>query len=202
MAPEASLRVDESGGAVRRGAAAESDERLAALAVRGSADAFTALVDRYQGRLFRFLLARSPSRADAEDALQDTFVNAFRYLASYDSRWRFSTWLYRIAVTSALRGNEAGEVPFTEAAATDGDPLETCIGASERENLWLVAKRVLPEALFAAAWMRYAEDMPLRDIAEALGRSETWTKVALYRARRRLAKALTAAPGRAEGMRP
>ena len=190
MAPEACVRASSGSGA-----AAESDERLVALALRGSRDAFSVLVDRYQERLFRFLLARSASRADAEDALQETFVNAYRYLASYDSRWRFSTCIYRFAVTKAIRRRDGAVFGGVEAVDPASDPLAECIGASERENLWLVAKRVLPDALLAAAWMRYAEDMPLRDIAEALGRSESWTKVALYRARRRLAKALAPEAG-------
>ena len=185
MTPQPCVRASQGGGA-----AAESDERLVALALRGSRDAFSVLVDRYQARLFRFLLARSACRADAEDALQETFVNAYRYLASYDSRWRFSTWIYRIAVTKSVRWRDGADFAGVEATEPAPDPLAECIGDSERENLWLAAKRVLPEALFAAAWMRYAEDMPLRDIAEALGRSESWTKVALYRARRRLAKTL------------
>ena len=55
------------------------------------------------------------SFADAEDALQDTLINAYRYLHSYDSRWRFSTWLFRIAINNASRFkrilSEAGLYP-------------------------------------------------------------------------------------------
>ena len=59
--------------------------------------AFEQLVFHYQDRLYRFLLARAISRADAEDALQETFAAAFRYISGYRSRYRFSTWLYTIA---------------------------------------------------------------------------------------------------------
>ena len=69
----------------------------------GSADAFADLVLRYRDRLLRFLLTRCASYADAEDALQDTLINAYRYLHSYDPRWRFSTWLYRIAIRNAQK---------------------------------------------------------------------------------------------------
>lgn len=67
----------------------------------GSADAFAGLVRSYRDRLLRFLLTRCASYAAAEDALQDTLINAYRYLKSYDPRWRFSTWLYRIAIRNS-----------------------------------------------------------------------------------------------------
>jgi DNA-directed RNA polymerase specialized sigma24 family protein len=66
------------------------------------------------------------------------------------------------------------------------DALQQCIEQSERENLWLVARRVLSQDAYAAMWLRYTEDLPLADIALALDRSQAWTKVALLRARRRL----------------
>ena len=69
----------------------------------GSVGAFTELVGRYREGLLRFLITRCSSVADAEDALQDTMINAYRYLKSYDPRWRFSTWLYRIAIRNAAK---------------------------------------------------------------------------------------------------
>lgn len=168
-----------------------TDEELVAEVLRGSASSFNRLVERYQERLLRFLLTRSASRADAEDALQDSFVNAYRYLQSYDPRWRFSTWLYRIAIRCAARNaREQPQSDPEDSAELPGDapdPLEECILASERENLWLLAKRLLSQEAYAAMWLRYAEDMPVKEVARALGRPQSWTRVVLLRARRRLA---------------
>jgi DNA-directed RNA polymerase specialized sigma24 family protein len=61
-----------------------------------------------------------------------------------------------------------------------------CIVASETENLWVSARRVLNDDVFAATWLRYAEDMSIKDISKALDRSDSWTKVNLLRARRSL----------------
>lgn len=164
---------------------------LIAAAQRGSAEAFSELAARYRERLFVFLLARCPSRADAEDVLQDTLVNAYRYLASYDPRWRFSTWLYRIAIRNLARV-PAAAMPYRDEIADPGaDPLRSCIDESERNNLWLAARRVLSPEAFAATWLRYAHDLPLSEIAKALDRTRAWTKVTLLRARRRLEKELT-----------
>ena len=64
----------------------------------GSVEAFEQLVTNYQDRLFRLLLVRASNRADAEDALQETFVAAYKYLSSYRPAYSFSTWLFTIAL--------------------------------------------------------------------------------------------------------
>ena len=176
-----------------------TDEQLVEATLDGSDAAFGELVERYQERLLRFLLARSSSRADAEDAIQDTFINAYRYLASFDSRWRFSTWIYRIALRNAAKQRRPewhdSEV---EIAADDADPLTACIAASERENVWITARRLLKDDAYDAMWLRYVEDLSVREIAAALNRSASWTKVTLMRGRRRLSTAMAEAPPAAE----
>ena len=169
-----------------------TDEQLAKLAQQGSESAFSELVERYQTRLLRFLLTRCASRADAEDAIQDTFVNAYRYLHSYNSRWRFSTWLYRIAIRNAARQQRQEPAAAAEQGRDDRDPLTECIASSERENLWLTAKNLLSPDAYSAMWLRYVEDMPVADVARVLQRPMSWTKVTLMRARRRLIRELAA----------
>ncbi len=160
------------------------EQQLIDAAKAGSVVAFTGLVRSYRHRLLRFLLTRCGSYADAEDALQDTLMAAFRYLHSYDPRWRFSTWLYRIAIRNAQKIRSELVVEFSELRDEEGDPLLHCIAASETENLWISARRVLNEEVFAATWLRYAEDMSIKDISIALDRSVSWTKVNLLRSRR------------------
>jgi len=164
-----------------------SDElKLISAAKAGSAEAFADLVNSYKIRLLRFLLTRCSSHADAEDALQDTFIAAYRYLHSYDPRWRFSTWLYRIAIRNAQKIRSENVVEFGDLSDEESDPLLHCIAASETENLWLCARRVLKDDVFTATWLRYAEDMSINDISKALDRSDSWTKVNLMRARKAL----------------
>jgi RNA polymerase sigma-70 factor, ECF subfamily len=153
---------------------------------QGSASAFTELVQSYRERLFRFLLTRAPSYADAEDALQDTLINAYRYLHSYDPRWRFSTWLYRIAINNVAKVRSAGNAELGELSDEESDPLQHCIAASDRENLWLSARRLLNDEVYAAMWLRYVEDMSVTDISAVLERSLSWTKVNLLRGRKAL----------------
>ncbi len=162
------------------------EQQLIDAAKAGSAEAFADLVKLYRVRLLRFLLTRCASFADAEDALQDTLIAAYRYLHSYDSRWRFSTWLYRIAIRNAQKIRSENIVELGDLSDEESDPLLQCIVASESENLWVSARRVLNDDVFAATWLRYAEDMSINDISKALDRSASWTKVNLLRARKAL----------------
>lgn len=170
-----------------------TEEELIILAQEGSVAAFSKLVELYQERLLRFLLVRCRSRADAEDAIQDTFINAYRYIRSYKPRWRFSTWLFRIALRNAARA--ARKTGATEGLSPGGaaDPLEACIVASERENLWLIARQALSADAYSAMWLRYVEDMSVKEVAHALEKPVSWTKVTLMRSRRRLSTELAGA---------
>lgn len=169
-----------------------TDEQLVEDSLAGSALAFSELVERYQERLLRYLVTRSGNRADAEDAVQDTFISAYRYLYSYNPRWAFSTWIYRIAIRNAARQSER-DVPVVADVADEGapDPLEECIVASDQENVWLTAKRLLNQDAYAAMWLRYVEDMSIKEVARALDKTQSWTKVTLLRGRRSLSTELS-----------
>lgn len=166
-----------------------NETALIVAAKKGSVSAFTELVAGYREGLLRFLLTRAPSYADAEDVLQDTLINAYRYLQSYDAKWRFSTWLYRIALNNMARVRTPetdASVDVAELGEAEAGPLEQCIAAAERQNLWVTAQQVLNNEVFTALWLRYVEDMSVNDIAAVLDRSISWTKVNLMRARKQL----------------
>ena len=176
-----------------------SDEQLAELAASGSDPAFSELAGRYQDRLLRFLVTRCASRADAEDALQDTFINAYRYLHTFNPRWRFSTWIYRIGIRNAMRQSSPEQhTAEPDIADPASDPLTECIAASDRENLWVMARRILTEDAYTAMWLRYAEDMPVKEVSRVLDRSVSWTKVSLLRARGKLSAELAPTPSPAK----
>jgi len=185
-----------------------TDEELVALAVAGDRSAYVALIERHQQRLLRFLGTRAASHADAEDALQDTFLSAYRHLAGFNPRWRFSTWLYRIAIRNLANmnrhrsgqqshnGNETfDDDSIAHSSTVQGDdPLARCIPNDERENVWMTARQLLSDNAFNAMWLRYIEDMSIAEVACAMERRVSWTKVTLFRSRARLVKALSDLP--------
>ena len=167
----------------------KTDEQLVDAVLAGSEAAFNALVLRYREKLYRFLLTRCASHADAEDAIQDTFVSAYRYLDSFNPKWRFSTWLYRIVIRNAAR-RHIGATDSDAEPIEYSDPLAQCITQNDRENLWLIARDILAPDAFSAMWLHYVEDMRVKDVALALNRSLPWAKVTIHRARRRLTNEL------------
>ncbi|MGH9831295.1 MAG: sigma-70 family RNA polymerase sigma factor, partial [Blastocatellia bacterium] len=83
----------------------------------GDRRAFEPLVRRHERRVFRVTLAVLGNIEDAEDAMQDTFIKAFRHLGQFRREARFTTWLTRIAVNEAIqkRGTRKTFVPLAEA---------------------------------------------------------------------------------------
>jgi len=78
------------------------DAELIAAAKRGDRKAFSDLVVKYQRRVYLAALHVTGNHSDADDVAQETFVKAYRHLAGFDGRSDLFTWLYRIAVNTAL----------------------------------------------------------------------------------------------------
>jgi len=165
----------------------DEERMLVERARSGSLDAFDALMRAQQDGLYRFVRVRGASEADAEDIVQDTFIAVWRYLGSYRPRWRFSTWLYTIARREAARRPQPHESLPEELVASGDGPSGRAAALEQRDNLWSVARRVLPTPWFEALWLFYAEDRSVAETARVLERSTPWVKVTLHRARKRLA---------------
>ena len=162
-------------------------------ACQGSVEAFEQLVLQYQDRLYRFLLVRANSRADAEDALQETFVAVFRHLPGYRPKYRFSTWLFTIAIRQFGRLRKHPSEPesvLSSMACAKADPERYGIEVEQRSSIWQTARICLSAAQFSALWLFYVEDMPVAEIGKIMKRPGSWVKVNLMRARRRLSKEL------------
>src|SRR5947209_9247343 len=78
------------------------DKELVARSQQGDGAAFAELVERHQRQLFRLALRMTGSEADAQEVLQETFLNAYQKLPLFRGEAQFSSWLYRIAANSAL----------------------------------------------------------------------------------------------------
>jgi len=91
----------------RKPDAAEEDLRLIERVLSGDRQAFGALVRSHERRVFRVTLAVLGQVEDAEDAMQETFIKAYRHLSQFRRESRFTTWLTRIAVNEALQKRQA-----------------------------------------------------------------------------------------------
>jgi RNA polymerase sigma-70 factor (ECF subfamily) len=83
-------------------AADEQDRALVKRCLEGERDAAGGLVDRYQKRLFNVALRMLNNVQDAEDVTQTVFLNAFLELRTYNPRYKFFSWIYRMTVNESL----------------------------------------------------------------------------------------------------
>ncbi len=182
------------------GSAREHEASLVARAAAGRREAFAELVLRYEAPLQRFLRLRCGSTEDAEELAQESFLRAWRALASYDARWSFSTWLFTLARRLAASRRRSAHPP-AYGGETLGDlgrshdPLRTLVALESGERLWELAERVLTPEQKSALWLRYVEELDATEIGRVLGRRAGAVRVLLFRARGALARHLEPAVG-------
>jgi RNA polymerase sigma factor (sigma-70 family) len=182
---------------------AVSDERLVAGAKQGSRAAFDHLYKRHGEKIFRVVHRITRNREDAEDAVQECFLNAFIHIASFDGKSRFSTWVTRIAINAALmklrKNRTCREVPMEESVETSKprpeqrliDPApnpEERYAKNEREGILRDAIARLRPAIRTAVEIQL-QDCSLNETAEMLGISFPAAKGRLFHARAALRRA-------------
>ena len=159
----------------------------------GETDAFEQLVRKHGPRVYRSLLGIVGSPEEAEDALQDVFFKAFQHLPHFEGRSRFSTWLVRIAINTALqRVRSRKEFDRLDEEDEEFRPrniqawTETPEDFYSREELRrLVEKEVmkLPVKYRVALMLRDLEELPTEEAAAALGLSIPGLKARVLRGR-------------------
>jgi len=173
-----------------------------ARAAAGDRRAFKLIVERYQTMVYSVAYNVLGSHADAEDAAQDAFLRCYRSLPQYRSEASFSTWLFRLALTTALdcrrrerRQPEPAEMP--EVADERAPQLGEGIDAATLVR----ALGDLPEDYRTPTVLRDLYGLPYQEIAELTGRPLGTVKVMVHRGRASLRLRLKAA-GTARGTDP
>ncbi len=166
--------------------------------LEGDVEAFGTLVNRYYDRYARYAVHITGNREDAEEALQDAFVRAYRALEQYEERERFAAWLHRIVVNQcrsvlARRKRE-------ESNLVDLDPALACshasIGtaddpASDRLQALLA---ILPLEQREALVLKYMDDMTFEEMSTLTGVGVSALKMRVRRALDRLRAILPEQP--------
>jgi RNA polymerase sigma-70 factor (ECF subfamily) len=156
------------------------------------------MVDIYSNPIYRLGLRMLGNSQDAEDVLQNTFLNALTHLPTFEGRSSFSTWLYRIAANEALMllRRKKPEVNLEDAetneSAEDLKPTQFVDWSAlpEEELLSGEGKKVLdqaiqnlPESMRIVFLLRDIEGLSIKETADALNLTETNVKTRLLRAR-------------------
>lgn len=183
-----------------------SDEQdLLARAREGDAGAFQEIVDRYKRQIFFLALDLTSNHHDAEDLSQEVFVKAYTSIKGFRGDAKISSWLHRIAVNTHLDQRRKKSFMLLK----HSDELNESIGAHavvdsgsganpEKKVLQANVQKHINEALEtltakerAVFVLRHYQDLAIKEIAEAMKISEGTVKSFLFRAIKKLQKALS-----------
>jgi RNA polymerase sigma-70 factor, ECF subfamily len=167
--------------------------------LRGDSIAFGELVEKYQHRLFQAIVHVVGAREDAEDVVQESFVQAYFKLKSFQRKSAFFTWLYRIAFNLAMTWRRKQKPKLSLDAAHDDQGLEVTdlsptadqqLLQAERATLVQAALQELLEEHRAILVLREIEGLEYETIAEILGIPGGTVRSRLHRARLQLREIL------------
>jgi RNA polymerase sigma-70 factor (ECF subfamily) len=190
-----------------RSIAAETqwEDALVRASQGGNHQAIETLFRRYQRQLLGTARRILGNTEDAEDALQDALLSAYRNVARFEGRCKFSTWLTRVVVNAALmRRRSAKRLRLTSldaAPSEDEVSMSECVQDSDPnpEQLFAHAElkemiqtnvEQLPSPLFTAFLLCGIEEHSLEEAARRLGITVTAMKARMHRARHKLAESL------------
>lgn len=173
----------------------------------GDRDEFARLVDVYSVPIYRLAIKMLGDQQDAEDMLQNTFLNAFKHIRSFEERSSLATWLYRIAANEALMmiRKQRPETNLTDTSLEDDEgedyspvqfvdwcclPEDELLSSESRSRLDQAIQR-LPERLRIVFILRDLEGLSIEETSQALDLSQTAVKTRLLRARLNLREQLS-----------
>jgi RNA polymerase sigma-70 factor (ECF subfamily) len=186
------------------GEGSPDDTSLVRDARRGDAQAFRALVERYQRRVYQLALGMVKDPDEAMDITQETFVRVHRYLPSFKGDSSFFTWTYRIATNlcldSARRRGRSERVEMDESDAeieARMDPPSAALAGPQRAALNAELKAKIDEALAslsenhrAILLLREVEGLSYEELAHALGIRKGTVMSRLFHARLKMQRKL------------
>ncbi len=177
---------------------AEDLEAIAAV-LAGDRDAYAVLVTRYQKPIFHLMFRMTGSYEDALDLAQETFIKAFENLHRFKKGKRFFPWLYTIGLNHSknfLRTKKGDPIPLEE--WDPGSDLDRSYSPQQEEVLCAqIDMRRLRSALDQlpfdyreAIVLRYHEELPMEEVAEALGITAGNARIRVFRGLRKLREIL------------
>jgi len=170
-------------------------------ALQGDQQAYTELLGKYRGAIFNLVFKMVKNKEEAEDLVQETFVKAFSALPSFDERFAFSTWLFKIATNNCIdylrkkklktfsidkpTESKEGEIKQSFEDVKSPDPEATTI-EKEKTSLIELAIESLPLKYRDAIILRHKEDKSYEEISEILNLPIGTVKARIFRAREKL----------------
>ena len=189
------------------------DEEVVLRVLDGDTALFEILMRRHNQRLYRVARAVLQNDADAEDAVQQAYLNAYRHLNQFEGRCRFATWLTRIAVYQALAQRrralgtlfQSNDQQLVEGAVSGSPDPERQAYVGELSALLDSALAAIPDRYRSVFMLREVHGLNTADTAQQLQLTESTVKTRLHRAKdllqRKLVDVTTTEPFRFDGAR-
>lgn len=159
----------------------------------GDSNAYRLLVKQYERYVFSAAMKIMGHPEDAEDVAQEAFVKAFKSLDQFDGRSKFSTWLYRIAINTAISKRRKKKFNTHD---IDDTPVRGSVSNAnelkhnEQKRYLQLAFNQMQEDDVTALTLFYLKELRLKEIAEILEIEVNSAKVRIHRARKKLALVL------------
>jgi RNA polymerase sigma-70 factor (ECF subfamily) len=169
----------------------DDDHMLIRQSIQGDLSAFRKLVESYQKYVYSLAFRSLLHKADAEDAVQDTFIKVWLNLKYFDFRGKFTTWVYRIVVNICLdRLKRKNRHAFSNLPTIDGDldPISLVPEPEIIDEKYLAAYiKTLAENLSSKQRMvfilRDLQDLSIKEVSQVMQITEGAVKTNLYLAR-------------------
>ena len=164
------------------------DRSLVRESLRGDSRAFETLVERYYKVLYNIAFRMVNDSEDALDITQATFMKAYDKLSTYDPKYKFFSWIYRIMTNESLNfiGRRRPQEPLDlELAAAQKNPQEEYEGRRLSEAVQSALMRLSPDHRQVLV-LRHFVTLSYKEISSALGLPEKTVKSRLFAARRQL----------------
>lgn len=173
-----------------------SDIQLIQATLDGDQGAFGVLVSRYQDYMYTVCLNILKTKPDAEEATQDTFIKAYKKLATYKDESKFSSWLYKIAYRTCLdmlrKRKSTIDIEDVSYSLADSKQIALELEKYEMQQQLKAAIRKLSPKEAGLITMFYLEEFSVKELAETTGIQLSNVKVILFRARKKLASIISA----------
>ena len=174
-----------------------SDIEIIESILKGNENDFALLIDRYKDKAFSLLCSILKNNMDAEEALQDSFIKAYKGLKTFREDSKFSTWLYKIVYNtglSAISGNkrkiimEMNSIDDLYYLKDDDNEVYSASENSKDYLINMVDKLPIRNSLVLILF--YLDNLSIKEISEVLDLSLVNTKVLLHRSRNLLRELL------------
>jgi RNA polymerase sigma-70 factor (ECF subfamily) len=170
----------------------QDDTGLVRRAKHGERGAFEALVAKYQKAVFNVALRMTRDRDEAEDVSQTVFLKSYVSLSSYDERFKFFSWLYRIAVNESIRAVKRRQryLPIREGDLSESPAWEADHSSEEQTARLLAALQELKPEQRALVVLKHLEQLSYEEVGQILAIPEKKVKSRLFAARLALKEVL------------